>query len=91
MTATEVARALGVNERTIRRAIKSGRLTARKVHARRYDVDPEEARIAIRLPADRRVLDALELALETLREVGYTADADEIALLAFGAEHGGRP
>lgn len=74
LNAREAAERLGVCERTVRRAIKAGRLSARKVNAREYAVDLDAAFVACHGP--ERV--ALEEALETLREVGYGGDADEI-------------
>jgi excisionase family DNA binding protein len=72
-SAVDVARELGLNERTVRRAIADGRLHAAK-HGRAYEIDPAEAALVCLRPHAAALRDALE----TLRDVGYGADADAI-------------
>lgn len=76
MTAVEVARRLGVNERTVRRAVQDGRLRAVK-RGRSFDIDLEEARAAlsVRPSAPSPYQSALAEALELLRAFGYEGDA----------------
>jgi excisionase family DNA binding protein len=78
MTATEAAAALGVNERTIRRAIADGRIHATKEHGR-YDVALDDARAAIVRPQRDSVYQrALADALHLLRAFNHEADAQEV-------------
>jgi excisionase family DNA binding protein len=79
VTAVEVAAALGLNERTVRRAIQDGRLVAEK-RGGRFEIDFEQARDALlaRRPADSTYQLALADALHLLRAFAHEADAQEI-------------
>src|SRR6185369_15934576 len=78
MNATQAARELGLNERTIRRALADGRLTAEK-RGRSWDLDIEDVR---RVVGNGAVLapyqDALADALQLLRAFDHEAGAEEI-------------
>lgn len=75
MTAREIAYAVGVNERTVRRAIADGRLGAVK-QGRRFNVSLDEARVVFaRRHNGSRYQEALAEALHLLRAFGYEADA----------------
>lgn len=79
MTAADVATALGVNERTVRRAIHEGRLQATKI-GRAFEVDLEEARRLFDSPGVAKSVyqDALAESLRLLRAFGHEEDALEL-------------
>jgi hypothetical protein len=79
VNAVQAAAELGVNERTIRRAISDGRIPASKSLGH-WDVDLEAARGAIRFGAAESNVyqEALAEALCLLRAFNYGADADDL-------------
>lgn len=78
MNVTEAARELGLNERTIRRAITAGRLVGVK-RGRSWDLDLDAVRRAVGNGAlTAPYQDALADALQLLRAFDHEADAQEI-------------